>query len=84
MAKSARKKKARISRKRQIAVPSEARRALGARSGAKLRREQDGSEFRGKRPPAESPFEKYRGIGNPTIPSGRKAVTRIIRQLRGR
>jgi len=29
-------------------------------------------------------FEKYRGIGNPGIPSGRKAVVRIIRQLRGR
>ena len=29
-------------------------------------------------------LEKYRGIGNPGIPSGRKAIVRIIRQLRGR
>ena len=29
-------------------------------------------------------FEKYRGMGNPAIPSGRKAIIRIIRQLRGR
>jgi hypothetical protein len=29
-------------------------------------------------------FEKYRGISNPAIPSGRKAIVRIIRQLRGR
>ncbi|MGA8406497.1 MAG: hypothetical protein WB680_04900 [Candidatus Acidiferrales bacterium] len=31
-----------------------------------------------------SPFEKYRGIGNPGIPSGRKAINRHIRHLRGR
>jgi hypothetical protein len=33
---------------------------------------------------AENPFEKHRGIGNPGIPSGRKAVIRILRQLCGR
>jgi hypothetical protein len=34
--------------------------------------------------PAAMPFEKYRGIGNPGIRSGRKTIVRIIRQLRGR
>jgi hypothetical protein len=29
-------------------------------------------------------FEKYRGIGNPGISSGRNAIVRFIRQLRGR
>jgi hypothetical protein len=31
----------------------------------------------------ESPFEKYRGIGNPGIPRGRKAIIRWIREMRG-
>jgi hypothetical protein len=31
----------------------------------------------------ESLFEKYRGIGNPGIPSGRKAINRYIRRPRG-
>jgi hypothetical protein len=81
---SALKKKARVTRQRQIAEPHEARSAPGVRPGDKLHREQDGSEFRGKSPRADSPFERYRGIGNPTIPSGRKAIVRVIRQLRVR
>jgi bifunctional DNA-binding transcriptional regulator/antitoxin component of YhaV-PrlF toxin-antitoxin module len=84
MAKTALKTKARIARKRQIDAPHEARRAPGVRPDDKLHLEQDGSEFRVKPPRAENPFEKYRGIGNPTIPSGRKGVIRTIRQLRGR
>jgi AbrB family looped-hinge helix DNA binding protein len=84
MAKSTLKKKARITSKGQITVPHEVRRALGVRPGDKLLFEQDGSEFRVKPLRAESPFEKYRGIGNPGIPSGRKAINRAIRQLRGR
>jgi hypothetical protein len=31
----------------------------------------------------ESPFAKYQGIGNPGIPSGRAAVIKFIRDLRG-
>jgi len=54
------------------------------RPGDKLLFEQDGAEFRVKPVRAESPFEKYRGIDNPGIPSGRKAIVRAIRQLRGR
>jgi AbrB family looped-hinge helix DNA binding protein len=84
MAKSALKKKARITSNGQITVPHEVRRALGVRPGDKLLFEQDGAEFRVQPVRAESPFEKYRGIGNPGIPSGRKAIVRAIRQLRGR
>jgi hypothetical protein len=84
MAKSKLRKKAPITRKRDIAALHATRRALGVRPGDKLRFEQDGSDFRAMPPRAESPFEKYRGIGNPAIPSGRKAVIRIIGQLRGR
>ncbi len=32
----------------------------------------------------ESPFAKYRGIGNPAMRSGRKALLRYTRELRGR
>lgn len=31
----------------------------------------------------ESPFAKYRGIGNPGIDSGRKAVNKYVREIRG-
>jgi hypothetical protein len=31
-----------------------------------------------------SAFAKYRGIGNPGVPSGRASVVRLVRQLRGR
>ena len=77
-------KQARITSKGQITVPHEVRRALGVRPGDKLLFEQNGAEFRVKPLRAASRFEKYRGIGNPGIPSGRKAIVRAIRQLRGR
>jgi hypothetical protein len=35
-------------------------------------------------PLTENPFEKYRGIGNPGIATGRKSINRQIRRLRGR
>lgn len=31
----------------------------------------------------ESPFEKYRGIGNPGIGKGKKAIQKWLRELRG-
>ena len=31
-----------------------------------------------------SPFEKYRGIGNPGISAGRKAIMSYVRKMRGR
>ena len=84
MAKSKPKKKAPVTSKGRITVPHEVRRALGVRLGGKFLFERDGSKFRVKPLRAESPIEKYRGIGNPAIPSGRKAIIRAIRQLRGR
>lgn len=83
MAKSALKKQARITSKGQVTVPHAVRRALGVRTGDKLLFEQDGAEFRIKPVRSESPFEKYRGIGNPGIPSGRQAILRHLRRLRG-
>ena len=77
------KKQARVTSKGQVTVPFEIRRALGVRAGDKLEFETNdtGCSIRPVR--AESPFEKYRGIGNPGIPRGKKAILRYIRQMRG-
>jgi AbrB family looped-hinge helix DNA binding protein len=78
------KKQARITSKGQITVPHEVRRALGVRPGDKLLFEQDGAAFRVRPVRKQSPFEKYRGVGNPGIPSGRKAIVRYFRKMRGK
>jgi antitoxin PrlF len=77
-------KKARITSKGQITVPRDIRRALGVRPGDRLLFESDDSGVRVRPVRTKSPFAKYRGIGNPGIPSGRKAVRRWLRELRGR
>lgn len=76
-------KQARITSKGQITIPRDIRRALGVSSGDSLLFESDGSGVRVRPIRAESPFEKYRGIGNPGMPSGRKALKRWFRELRG-
>lgn len=50
-----------------------------SRARARAQADKDLAEIRA----AESPFEKYRGIGTPGIPSGRKAVIKWLRDLRG-
>jgi antitoxin PrlF len=77
-------KRARITSKGQITVPLDIRRALGVRPGDSLLFETDESGVRVRPMRHGSPFEKYRGIGNPGIPTGRKAVLRLLRNLRGR
>ncbi len=76
-------KQARITSKGQITVPHEIRRVLGVRPGDSLLFESDGTGIRVRPVRIESPFAKYRGIGNPGIPSGRKAIVRWVRELRG-
>lgn len=76
-------KQARITSKGQITVPRDIRRILGVRPGDRLLFESDSKGVRIRPLRAESPFEKYRGIGNPGIPSGREAVRGWVRQLRG-
>ena len=75
---------ARITSKGQITVPHEIRRALGVGPGDRLEFEKKGNLVRVRVVRTESPFEKYRGIGTPGIPSGRKAIIRYFRKLRGR
>jgi len=78
------KRLARITSKGQVTVPHDIRRALGVGAGDQLLFEHDGKGARVRAVRTESAFEKYRGIGNPGAPSGRKAILRRIRQLRGR
>jgi AbrB family looped-hinge helix DNA binding protein len=78
------KKQAKLTSKGQITIPHEIRRALGVRPGDRLLFEEEGGRMRVRPIRKMSPFEKYRGIGNPGIPSGRKAILRHIREMRGR
>jgi len=78
------KKKARITSKGQITLPHEVRRAMGVRPGDTVVVEQKGAEFRVSPLRVVSPFQEFRGIGNPGIPSGRKGIIRYFRKLRGR
>ena len=77
-------KRARITSKGQITIPRDIRRALGVRSGDSLLFESDRRGVRVRPVRVESRFEKYRGIGNPGIPSGREGVVGWARKLRGR
>ena len=76
-------KQARITSKGQITIPRDIRRTLGVGPGDGVLFESDSSGVRVKPVRAKSPFEKYRGIGNPGIASGRKAVRDWVRRLRG-
>jgi AbrB family looped-hinge helix DNA binding protein len=77
-------KRARITSKGQITIPRDIRRVLGVRSGDSLVFESDRRGVHVHPVKLESHFGKYRGIGNPGIPSGRKAVVDWVRELRGK
>lgn len=76
-------KHARMTSKGQVTVPVEIRRALGLRAGDKLAFETSGAGCNLRPVRDEDPFEKYRGIGNPGLPRGKKALLRWIRKMRG-
>lgn len=77
-------KEARITSKGQITVPLAIRRALGVQPGDTLLFEsgKDGVRVRPVRP--DSRFARYRGIGNQGMGSGRGAIQRWVRAMRGR
>lgn len=77
-------KQAKITTKGQITVPLAIRRALGVRPGDVLLFEQDKTGIRVRHVRTKSPFAKYRGIGNRRIGSGKKAINRWVREMRGR
>jgi len=76
-------KQATITSKGQITVPREVRRFLGVRAGDRLLFESDGKSIRVRPVRGESAFFKYRGIGNPEIGSGKRNISRWLRNLRG-
>jgi AbrB family looped-hinge helix DNA binding protein len=76
-------REAKITSKGQITVPREVRHALGVKAGDKLVFEQNGTEVSVRPVRKKSVFAKYRGIGNPRLPSGREHVVRKVRELRG-
>jgi AbrB family looped-hinge helix DNA binding protein len=77
-------KTVKIGNRGQITIPREVRRVLGVGPGDRLMFEGDHAEIRVRGVRTESPFAKYRGIGNPGIPSGRVAINQWIREVRGR
>ena len=77
-------KQAKITSKGQITVPLAIRRALGVGPGDLLSFEKDKSGVRVRPVRTQSRFAKYRGIGNPGIGSGKKAINRWLRQMRGK
>jgi antitoxin PrlF len=76
-------KQAKITSKGQITVPLEVRRMLGVHAGDKLMFENDENGIRVRPVRSQSAFSKYRGIGNPGIGSGRKNISRWLREMRG-
>jgi AbrB family looped-hinge helix DNA binding protein len=74
---------AKLTSKGQITVPSEVRRALGIRAGDRLAFEEREGEMRVIPIRTESAFARYRGIGNSEIGSGKRAILKWLRDLRG-
>jgi len=74
---------AKITSKGQITVPIEVRRSLGVRAGDRVAFEEREGEMRVIPIRTESPFARYRGIGNPGIGSGKRAIVKWLRELRG-
>jgi AbrB family looped-hinge helix DNA binding protein len=76
-------KHAKVTSKGQVTVPREIRRVLGVRPGDRLLFESDDKGIRVRPVRTKSPFERYRGIGNPGIRSGRKGIREWLREVRG-
>ena len=76
------KKQSKVTSKGQITIPLEIRRALGVGPGDRLVFENDAGNISVRAAAKASPFAKYRGIGNPKLRSGRKAINSWLRRLR--
>jgi antitoxin PrlF len=76
-------KQVKITSKGQITVPIEIRRLLGVHEGDRLLFESDGEGVRVRPIRSKNLLSKYRGIGTPGVGSGRKAINRWLREMRG-
>jgi AbrB family looped-hinge helix DNA binding protein len=76
-------KQSKITSKGQITVPIEIRRLLGVCEGDRLLFESDAEGVRIRPVRSKSVLAKYRGIGTPGVGSGRKAINRWPREMRG-
>ena len=77
------RQRAKVTSKGQITIPRDVRKLLGVRPGDTVVFESGDDGVRVRPESKESVWEKYRGIGNPGIPSGRKAIIKYFRELRG-
>lgn len=77
------KREAKVTSKGQITIPREIRQALGVQPGDKVVFEKDDTGVRVAPVRKISPFAKYRGIGFPGVPAGRRGINRWLREMRG-
>jgi AbrB family looped-hinge helix DNA binding protein len=75
---------AKVTSKGRITIPAMIRRGWRLGAGDWLEFEVDRGGVWVKVVRRESPFEKYRGIGNPGIGKGRKGIQKWLRELRGK
>jgi antitoxin PrlF len=75
---------AKITSKGQITIPAKIRRRFRLETGDPLTFvEKENSLYVLPAQKRVSPFEKWRGIGNPGLPSGREELLKFSRELRG-
>lgn len=77
------KKQAKVLSRGRVTIPVGIRRSLRLRAGDWLAFEEDEAGMRVTAVRTVSPFEKYRGIGNPGIGKGRRRIQKWLRELRG-
>jgi AbrB family looped-hinge helix DNA binding protein len=75
--------KGKITSKGQVTIPAKIREKFGLRPGRQLVFIAKNNELQVTLDDSVSPFAKYQGIGNPGIGSGREALLRYMRELRG-
>jgi len=75
---------AKLTGKGQVTIPAKIRKRFGLQTGDSLAFvETDGLLRVEPLRPDVSVFERWRGIGNPGLPSGRENIVRYFRELRG-
>ncbi len=74
---------AKITSKGQITIPSAIRQEMGVGAGDRLAFERRKGVMSIVPVRTESRFERYRGIGNPGLGSGKEAVLKALREMRG-